>query len=100
MEDNTPYKKKKDQKSKSIKRSDHKHQYEKIIMRSIVGWQWIERCTQCGRLKYNKRFIDKEFIKPEYQSKPYISDKSYWTYAEMVKLFPDIEIIDKAPWEE
>lgn len=93
------YRKKKSQKSKSSKRSNHKHQYNKVIIRSIIGWQWAEECTLCGRLKYNLKLSTKEFQKPEYKDFPYISQKSYYSFEEMLELYPEVKIINKYPWE-
>lgn len=98
-DDNTPYRKKKDQKSKSSKRSDHKHQYEKIIIKSLIGWQWAQRCTICHRIKTKYCISDREFIKPECRQLPYVSRQTYYSYEEMVELYPDVEIIDKFAWE-
>lgn len=47
------HKKKKSQASKSSKRADHKHQYEKIILQAFFT-RWAERCSVCGRIKTNK----------------------------------------------
>lgn len=56
------HKKKKAQTSKSNKRSDHKHQYEKIIIKNW-GWIWGERCVICGRIKTNYLVHCPEFCK-------------------------------------
>lgn len=95
----TPHKKKKDQKSKSNKRSNHKHQYEKIIIKGFIGWQWAERCTICHRIKCNYHTSDREFIKPDCRQLPYVSRQTYYSYEEMLELYPDIEIINKFAWE-
>lgn len=93
------HKKKKDQKSKSSKRSDHKHQYEKIIIRGFIGWQWAERCTICGRIKTKFCVSDREFIKPEYRQLPYVSWQTYYSQEELEELYPDVEIIDASLWD-
>lgn len=98
-EDTTPYKKKKDQKSKSNKRSNHKHQYKKIIIKSFIGWQWAEKCEICGRIKYKFTLSDKEFRRPETLGAPYLNRQCYYTYEELLKLFPNYEIINQDMWE-
>lgn len=101
------YKKKKNNSSKSNKRSDHKHKYTTIIMRGFVGWIWGKECEICGRVKSN-HFMDRDFIKPECkddsctgEEKYYssISEKNYYSYEELRKIYPNIKIIEKAPWE-
>ncbi len=32
------------------KRSDHKHEYEKIIVEGCFGYRWAKRCRICGRV--------------------------------------------------
>lgn len=54
------HKKKKNQVSKSSKRSDHKHQYEKILIKSFF-WLWGERCTVCGRINTKTTFSKSDF---------------------------------------
>lgn len=88
-----PYRKKKDQKSKSEKRSNHKHIYEKIIMQSILGWQWAERCIQCGRKKYRFKLNCNDFVKPEYRDYPYLSQSFFYTFEELKEKYPDIDIV-------
>ena len=92
------YKKKKNNSSKSNKRSDHKHQYITIIMRGLVGWVWGAECQICGRIKLN-RFIDKSFIRPQYKDCPYISEKIYYSYEELRKIYPNMKIIESDPWD-
>lgn len=92
------YKKKKSQKSKSSKRSDHKHQYEDIIVKSLVGWQWAERCIICNRVKYKIAISDREFVRPECRQLPYVSQQTYYTYEELLKLYPNVDIINEFVW--
>lgn len=92
------YKKKKKNSSKSNKRSNHKHQYIIVIMQGFVGWIWGEECQICGRIKSN-HFIDRDFIRPEYRNYPYISEKTYYSYEELKKIYPDIKIIKSHPWD-
>lgn len=93
------YKKKKNQKSKSSKRSDHKHQYKKIIIRSFIGWQWAKKCEICGRIQFDFTLADKEFRRPETLKLPYVSKQHYYTYEEILERYPDIEVINEDPWE-
>lgn len=54
--------------SNSQRRSDHKHKYEKIILKSIIGYQWGKKCGICGRID-DRPCISlqqrREFMKPE-----------------------------------
>ena len=36
--------------SNSEKRSDHKHDYEKIVFDGFLGYRWGKRCRICGRI--------------------------------------------------
>lgn len=87
------HKKKKDQKSKSNKRSTHKHQYEKVIIESFFGWCWGLQCTQCGRLKYNALTHTDEFTRPEYIGGHWISKQCFYTYEELKEKYPNTKII-------
>lgn len=99
-DDNTPkYQKKKNQKSKSSKRSNHKHQYEKLIVKGIIGWTWAKQCSICGRISCRLALSTREFQKPEYRQLPYISQQSYYTYEELQKLYPNVKILNKTYWE-
>lgn len=44
------HKKGKRSKSNSNKRSNHKHEYEKIIYEDWFGYSWGKRCKICGRI--------------------------------------------------
>lgn len=87
------HKKKKDQKSKSNKCSNHKHQYEKIIVKTIAGWNWAMQCVICGRIKEKFSLACKDFIRPECRHLPYIGDSVCYSYAELIKLYPNVKII-------
>lgn len=46
------YKKKKKQSSDSSKRSDHKHEYERVISGGLsLNCIWMKRCKICGRFQ-------------------------------------------------
>ena len=83
-------------KSNSSKRSDHKHDYEKVILESWFGFEWGKRCTICGRIdsgpfnfSTSSRF---DFMKPETTKKPGISFRDYLTIAEIKEKFPGVPI--------
>lgn len=63
-----PHRKKKPQTSKASHRSNHKHQYERIIIESFVGWNWGKRCTICGRISSSGWPVlhNGDFLKPKY----------------------------------
>lgn len=98
MEDIPKYKKKKNNSSKSSKRSNHKHQYKTIIMRGFMGWIWASECAICGRIKTD-HFTDADFIRPEYRDTIGLCSKYFYTYEELKRIYPNIKIIDKSPWE-
>ena len=35
--------------SKSVQRSNHKHEYEKVIIREFIGYAWGGRCRLCAK---------------------------------------------------
>ena len=86
------HKKKKDGKSKSHRRSSHKHEYKTIIVPGfLMGYTWCDRCEICGRIK--KRTYSKAtegMRKPK--SGQYISSADCYTADELHKLYPDIDI--------
>ena len=90
------HKKKKSQKSKAKMRSDHKHEYEKIIINSMFGWKWGKRCVICGRIDEGHAFSsrDKEdFLKPDLtKSNNRISFRDYLSIQEIEEKFPHIPI--------
>lgn len=52
-------KKSKSSQSNSKKRSDHKHQYEKVIIfNPFFGFCWGKRCSICGRTEYSYHFCN------------------------------------------
>ena len=86
------HKKKKDGKSKSNRRSSHKHEYEDILLSGwLFGFSWTERCKICGRLKSKSYSAAKEgLMKP--RTHKYISNADYYTAEELHEKFPDIDI--------
>ena len=83
-------------KSKAKNRSDHKHEYETVLIGGWFGFAWTERCVVCGRLKekYTCGFgtQDDGTRRPESFRKGYISSKDYYTADELHERFPDIKI--------
>ncbi len=86
------HRKKRSQKSKSAKRADHKHDYERIILQSFLGWRWGGRCRICGRLDGKWGFSSTEFVRPECRNKSSRSRRDYWTATELQQLFPNTPI--------
>lgn len=105
MDEIGKYKKKKSQKSKAEKRSDHKHEYEKSIEMTvntvngaIDGFYWTTHCRVCGRLgKFDYRNND-DFRRPEWKGKHlWWSSDMYITFDEVVTKYPDIPIYRRDP---
>lgn len=93
-----PRRKKKSQKSKIKARSDHKHEYETVILRSIIGWYWGRRCKICGRIDDSiaRRCVSgshrADFMKPEYVDKHYYSHRCYLSTDELRIKYPGVPI--------
>lgn len=88
-------KKKTSSKSHSSKRSDHKHDYEKVIIEGwLFGWEWGERCKICGRTEYvlHSDYHDyHDFLKEGVTILS--SNESYWLSKEEIKeKYPGIPI--------
>lgn len=91
--DEMKYRKKKSRSSRSSRRSDHKHDYQKVIIQGICGWTWGKRCSICGRMDNTYRpFSNKEFLKPEYKDHPSVSTKCYMTVQELRDKYVGIPI--------
>lgn len=86
------YRKKHSQKSKSAKRSNHKHDYEKVIIKTLIGWRWGGRCRICGRINSGNGFSSKEFVRPESRYKSAISRSDFYSAAELQRIYPDVGI--------
>lgn len=86
------HRKKKDQKSKSSHRSDHKHDYERIIVESLFShYIWKDRCRICGRTKslsYDKSI--EGLRKP--RNTPYISSENQYKLEEIREMYPNARI--------
>lgn len=104
MDEIGKYRKKKPQNSKSVKRSDHKHQYEKSITvqysyidGSITGYNWSTHCSICGRLG-DIEVDNDDFRKPEYVGKRlWWSREMFLSFDEIRKKFPGIPMYRQDP---
>lgn len=97
------YRKKKPQTSKSAKRADHKHDYERAITihinpfdTSILSFFWTERCSICGRLG---KWIGEEddFKKTEYHGRHVYGRDVFLSKEEILKKFPDVPVYETDP---
>ena len=90
-------------KSNSGKRSDHKHNYEQIIIEHgnrRPEYYWAKRCKICGRVDDGDRFKDiskKGLIKKKkiikLQSGTSYSFEIFYSFIELKQLFPNTSII-------
>ena len=96
------YRKKRPQVSKSTKRSDHKHLYEKTItMHSHRSgsndYYWSTHCSICGR-PGNFNIDNDDFRLPEWKGKARIwAQNMCIPFDEVVKRYPDIPIYRSGP---
>ena len=72
--------------SNSSKRADHKHQYERVIVKSFLGYRW-------GR-KYALSANSRDFMKAEAIGKPGICYSDYLSIAEIRSKYPDVPIFE------
>jgi len=83
-------------KSNSSKRADHKHQYEKIILKWIFGFRWSRRCSICGRIDDSfggfSASLYQDFLKPEAKNSRGISSRDYLSISEIRAKFPGVDI--------
>lgn len=91
-EENAKYKKKKDQSSKSNRRSDHKHNYVKIIKSGwLMGYTWAYRCSICGRTKSVPYAESTIGLTREVKPKIYGKD-TYLSLKEIHEKYPETDI--------
>lgn len=84
-------------KSDSNKRSDHKHRYKTVIIRSTgVGYYFSRMCPKCGRVAKGNHSRAVELLKPEEVHKPGVSFdfRDYLSIEEIRKKFPGIDIYE------
>ena len=93
----TPYRKSSRSAKSSItgKKSKHKHLYDKVIIFSVFGYFWANRCSVCGRIKENSypsvKPGESEFFKTAYMKDgtPYYTTK---TVEEVRLMYPEYPI--------
>ncbi len=90
--DEARHRKKHPQTSKSRKRADHKHQYEKVILQTIVGWDWGQCCTICGRISNQFAFASEDFMRPDRKQRPGVSSADFYSLEEVLSKFPSIPV--------
>ena len=96
------YRKKRPQVSKSSKRSNHKHLYEKTITMHLcksgsTNFYWSTHCSICGRSgEFN---IDNDdFRKPEWKGRVRVwAQNMCISLDEVIKRYPDIPIYGNVP---
>ena len=90
--------------SNSSKRADHKHQYERVIVKSFLGYRWGRKCSVCGRfddrLKYALSANSRDFMKAEAIGKPGICYSDYLSIAEIRSKYPDVPIFELGEYKE
>ncbi len=90
--DEAKYRKKRPQTSKTQKRANHKHQYQKIIVQTIVGWDWGQCCTICGRISYKFALSSSDFMRPERTRRPCVSRADFYDLEELLTKFPGVPV--------
>ena len=70
--------------SKSVQRSNHKHEYEKVIIREFIGYAWGGRCRLCGKFR----------SRPDSLGQQGISNESFFSLEEIRAKFPDVPIYE------
>ena len=86
--------------SRSDKRSDHKHEYEKVIVRFIRGFEWSERCRICRKFapwKTSACISRRDFVRPEFLSRRGFRFKAneYLSLDDIRRKFPDVLIFEE-----
>lgn len=90
--DEVRYRKKHPQTSKNRKRADHKHQYEKVVLHTIVGWDWGQCCTVCGRISNKFAFASEDFMRPGRKRRSGVSSADFYSLEEVLTKFPGIPV--------
>lgn len=106
MDEVAKYRKKKPQNSKSSKRSNHKHQYEKsITMQTGIhgdlppSFYWSTHCSVCGRLG-DFSIDNDDFRKPEYRGRNLYWGKDMYLPKDVVfSMYPDIPVYARDPMD-
>lgn len=85
------HKKKKNNSSRSDKRSNHKHIYEKVITENFLGFfAWAERCSVCGKFKNQFSFDYEGLIEPSEDRA--LMPRNAYTAQELRQKFPNTRI--------
>ena len=93
------YKKRKDNSSKSNKRSSHKHEYETILLDyGFLGFSWVYRCKICGRLKFLNYSAANKGLRKTSDNKT-IGKNTYFSLEELHEKYPDTRIF-RRPHDE
>ncbi len=100
FEEEPRHRKKHSQKSKSSRRADHKHDYERVILQAFIGWCWGGRCRICGRIDSKEILGSQEFVRPECLRKPSRGNHDFWTAIELLHLFPNTPIYVYDSWPD
>lgn len=96
--ENMPHRKQSATSSKSVsfKRSNHKHEYERIIVQDFFWYSWGGRCKICGRYKRPGSFFsgarNQDFMKPGTSHSNGISSDDYLSVEELHEKFPNTPI--------
>lgn len=91
-------KKKRSGVSKSEARSDHKHEYEPCIVKYVL-YNWGERCSVCGRMRFDWSRSKKELMRPESAGRAGIGLNDFLTVREMKEKFPGVRVYEEY-WEK
>ena len=87
------HKKKKDNGSKTNRRSDHKHEYKNVIKQGwLGGFQWAERCVICGRIKPKSYGMMYEGLKRDNSERKCIGRDTYLSLEEIHEKYPDVKV--------
>ena len=97
------YRKKKPQNSKSAKRSDHKHQYERAICihvnnfnHEIRSFYWGNRCAICGRGN-GIELDNSDFRKDEWKNYHGWGHDMFLSKEEILAKFPNYPVYETDP---
>ena len=94
------HKKKSENKSKSNKRSNHKHDYERVILQQWGdNYSWGKRCKICGRVidewKRTEDLIKSKYYISEFKS----TIEIFYSPSELKKKFPNLPILKQEGWK-
>ncbi len=90
--DEVRYRKKHPQTSKSNKRANHKHMYEKVSVQTVIGWDWAKRCTICGRISNELHLGSRDFMRPDCRHRLGMSSADFYSLEELVQKLPGVPV--------